>query len=984
MSITGLTNGTEYTAYATATNDNGTSALSAGVTGMPFGDPSISTSNLTDVGFNLSWSVPGATNYYVDVYRTSTLVSPSGFPLTSTTNTSATVSGLSANTSYTVVSYGSKTVGSKTYLSTGLSPTITTLNSGLVPTFGANGREIGGFTGSVTNYSASYTWSISTSAGSVTWGTISGGNRSFTVSGLTAGQYAVVTVGTSGRSGYAPASAVTSAYSVDPPSAPTIGTATPATIDATYAYVSFTAPSYNGGATITSYTATSIPGGLTGTLSQSGSGTITVTGLSENTNYTFTVTATNGAGTSAASSASNTIKTYIRVPDYTGLSKSTAELAITSAGFTYSYGTVVATTNSSLNNTVASQTPFYGQGGNYVVSPGQNFVLRLYQYQVAPSGGSASISGVATQGNNLTLTKTDATGAPTPSVSWVWQRNSGGPGVGSTYEDVQTGGSTYSLGPYDPGYSIKAIVTWTNGVGSNQVVTTNTIGPIAAIYWNITYDANGGTGAPSTTQITRGLTGFISSTTPTRQGYTFNGWNTNSSGTGTNYSASAAVTPTADIALYAKWTLNTYAYSIGFNNNGGTGTMTSLSGTAASVTLTTNTFTRANYTFGGWNTSSAGTGTNYADGATISLSSTTTITLYAKWNAVVPGAPTITSSSATSNSITLNFTAGTNSTTTRAYIGANFDGSSTGTSYTFSGLSPNTSYTNLYLYGYNGVVLSATYASGTFTTDKVAALTPTFGTNVSSSLAFTGSVTNYDANYTWSISTSAGSVAWGTASGSTRPFTVSGLTAGQSATVTVGTSRTDYYSGSNTTTGSANAPVTQYTVTWNANGGTVSPSSSVVNAGSAVTAPTPVRTGYSFNGWYNTPTLDFIYGPIAGGSSWTPPSTITMYARWSLVTAPATPTGLALTTSGVVSWTASTGSPTSYEIEFYTATDGTGAGATGPHNVTGISASPYQLGSTGSTQYAYPNNYARVRVRARNAGGASAYTAWTPSATTYT
>jgi hypothetical protein len=73
--------------------------------------------------------------------------------------------------------------------------------------------------------------------------------------------------------------------------------------------VAFTAPASNGGATITSYTATSSPSGITGTLSQAGSGTITVSGLAGGTSYTFTVTATNSAGTSAASSASNSITT---------------------------------------------------------------------------------------------------------------------------------------------------------------------------------------------------------------------------------------------------------------------------------------------------------------------------------------------------------------------------------------------------------------------------------------------------------------------------------------------------------------------------------------------------------------------------------------------------------------------------------------------------------------------------------------------------
>lgn len=87
--------------------------------------------------------------------------------------------------------------------------------------------------------------------------------------------------------------------------APTIGTAT-ATGETT-ATVTFTAPVNNGGSPITQYTATSSPGGITGTLNQAGSGTITVSGLTTGTSYTFTVTATNAVGASDPSAASNSI-----------------------------------------------------------------------------------------------------------------------------------------------------------------------------------------------------------------------------------------------------------------------------------------------------------------------------------------------------------------------------------------------------------------------------------------------------------------------------------------------------------------------------------------------------------------------------------------------------------------------------------------------------------------------------------------------------
>jgi uncharacterized protein (TIGR02145 family) len=88
------------------------------------------------------------------------------------------------------------------------------------------------------------------------------------------------------------------------PDAPGIGTVTG---NDGQANVPFTAPSSDGGSTITTYTATSNPGNITGTLSQAGSGAITVTGLTIGTAYTFTVTATNTNGTGTASAASNSV-----------------------------------------------------------------------------------------------------------------------------------------------------------------------------------------------------------------------------------------------------------------------------------------------------------------------------------------------------------------------------------------------------------------------------------------------------------------------------------------------------------------------------------------------------------------------------------------------------------------------------------------------------------------------------------------------------
>lgn len=85
------------------------------------------------------------------------------------------------------------------------------------------------------------------------------------------------------------------------PDAPTGVAATAGNTEAT---VSFAAPASNGGSPITSYTVTSSPGGIAKT---GASSPIIVTGLNNGTTYTFTVAATNVAGTSLASSPSNSV-----------------------------------------------------------------------------------------------------------------------------------------------------------------------------------------------------------------------------------------------------------------------------------------------------------------------------------------------------------------------------------------------------------------------------------------------------------------------------------------------------------------------------------------------------------------------------------------------------------------------------------------------------------------------------------------------------
>ena len=98
-----------------------------------------------------------------------------------------------------------------------------------------------------------------------------------------------------------------------PLSAPFIGTATLLSTASTTALVSYTVPSYTGCIPILRYVATSNQGGLTATITQSGSGTITVNGLSYGNTYTFVVSAFNGFGQGPASTSSNSVSP-IQIP----------------------------------------------------------------------------------------------------------------------------------------------------------------------------------------------------------------------------------------------------------------------------------------------------------------------------------------------------------------------------------------------------------------------------------------------------------------------------------------------------------------------------------------------------------------------------------------------------------------------------------------------------------------------------------------------
>jgi hypothetical protein len=208
----------------------------------------------------------------------------------------------------------------------------------------------------------------------------------------------------------------------------------------------------------------------------------------------------------------------------------------------------------------------------------------------------------------------------------------------------------------------------------------------------------------------------------------------------------------------------------------------------------------------------------------------------------------------------------------------------------------------------------------TITVSPLTGLTPSFGTVTRTANGFTSSITNFDANYSFVITVSAGSIETGTVSGSTLPLRVTGLSDSQSATITISTSRLNYTSLTNTQAGtSLGAGITPSfgTPTKIAGGFTVSINnysasyvwSESVTAGT-VTAGTPSGSNRTYT----------VSGLSPGQSSTlfvSDTSTTTKLVTNSVI-------GTSLASQAAVSLTKTSGT---YPGETLTATGGTGNGA---------------------------------------------------------
>ena len=388
--------------------------------------------------------------------------------------------------------------------------------------------------------------------------------------------------------------------------------------------------------------------------------------------------------------------------------------------------------------------------------------------------------------------------------------------------------------------------------------------------YTIRFDANGGSGTvPGQKKVPPGtILIFPDGAGLVKTGFTFGGWNTEEDGTGKNYRVGQGFFPVNDITLYAMWNVGAGTiYTVSFDINGGTG-MTPLSqdvASGSSIILPSGSgLTNAGFTFGGWNTNAAGTGSNYTAGQSYTPSgSTTDITLYAKWNDDVVGGTTFT--------VTFNANGGTPAPEAQSNIDpgekVTQPPAMTRAGYTFGGWYKEPALTNQWVFSTDTVTADITLHAKWIVTYTVT-FDANGGTGTMTGQSFTyGSGQNLITNtFTRADYTFAG---WATSPDGPKVYNneqpVNNLTTTAGGTVIL-------YA-----VWSPVAVIT-YTVTFESNGGS-SVESATVGLSSTVARPTdPTRNGYTFDNWYSDAGLTAVYNFSALVTA-----DITLYAKWNPV-----------------------------------------------------------------------------------------------------
>lgn len=610
--------------------------------------------------------------------------------------------------------------------------------------------------------------------------------------------------------------------------------------------------------------------------------------------YRFRVDATYGSLSANSISSSTTIQgptnTTISLSDPTYASVSLSWTASTGANRYLVYRStdnIIFSQYASVTSTSLSAISDLAGGSTY------------YFYVVPITGGSFTYPGyLGNSSNTLTLpilatpTLSSATSS-TSSFSFTINNYDASNTyvLSTTAGSISRSGSSVTVSGLTPGQSATATVRATrSGYGNSDLASrSGSALPEYTVNWSSTSFVGlpGGTTVSVTPSSNTGVSGtIITAPTPTasNSNYNFLYWRDATTAQAYLYQLTAGQSWTinSNITFYSWWQAKTY--TVTYNYNGGTGTPASASVQyPGSVTLPTPD-SRTGYSFNGWYTASSG-GT-FVGNAGSSYSPTSNITLYAQWSLIT-------------YTITWNANGGSVSPTSNS---GTYGQTVTAPTPTLSG------YTFLYW---------RDTASGDYTYQVNAGANWTIIGNQTfyARWSINQYTVTYDANG-GSVSPTSATVNAGSSVTLPTPsrsgYTFNGWYTAPSGGSFVGNAGSSYTPSSSVTI-YAQWTVVQYTVTWNANGGTVSPTSNTVNAGSSVTAPTPTRSGFTFIAWRDTPSGDFTYS-VNAGASFTPPSSITMYARWSAPTVPGTVQSLSassLLSGSNLNWSASWSAPAS-------------------------------------------------------------------------
>jgi uncharacterized repeat protein (TIGR02543 family) len=247
----------------------------------------------------------------------------------------------------------------------------------------------------------------------------------------------------------------------------------------------------------------------------------------------------------------------------------------------------------------------------------------------------------------------------------------------------------------------------------------------------------------------------------------FGGWNTAANGSGTNYVGGDTFNITQNTTLYAQWLPPLSGVQLVYNRGTGTGTGDPplSSGTfydtysSQPVVDNTGTFTRAGFTFAGWNTTANGSGTSYPVGSNITMvpnPSLVPITLYAQWIPNGSGPFTLTYAAGTGGTGSppapvTSYSAGspanivantfTNSDTSKAFNGWNTAENGSGTSYPPGSKITMTANTTLYAQWVPNTNPLVTYDGNGYTGGSVPAAATYYANGVQVPILGEGSLT---------------------------------------------------------------------------------------------------------------------------------------------------------------------------------------------------------------------------------------------------